>query len=57
MAAAVQQALGETVVLVPGGRGVFSLRVDGRQVAGKDLERGFPSEQACVEAVRRALRS
>lgn len=55
MAAALEEALGVQVELVRGGRGVFAVSVDGRVVASKSLDHGFPTPEACVEAVRAAL--
>ncbi len=37
-----------------GSGGVYTVEVDGRLVARKTLDRGFPSEQEVVEAVRTA---
>ena len=42
------------VELVPGGRGIFEVRVNGAVVAKKTWD-GFPTEQACVSAVGEAL--
>ena len=39
-----------------GSGGVFLVEVDGKPVARKTTERGFPTEQDVVEAVRSALR-
>lgn len=55
MAAAVEEALGVRAELVRGGRGVFEVSVDGRVVARKTLDRGFPTPEECVDAVRAAL--
>lgn len=44
--------LGVVARLKPGGRGVFTVEVDGVVVARKTLD-GFPTPEACLEAVRR----
>lgn len=54
MAALITQSLGADTDLVPGGRGEFTVWVDGKKVAEKSRS-GFPSEPAVVEAVRQAL--
>ena len=38
-----------------GSGGIFVVNVDGREVARKTLDHGFPSEEAVVGAVRAAL--
>ncbi|MFT5585258.1 MAG: putative Rdx family selenoprotein [Cognaticolwellia sp.] len=53
MADTLREELGVQVELVPGGRGVFDVSVDGIVVANKSA--GFPSPEACVEKVRAAL--
>ncbi len=51
MAAAIEQAKGWTVEVVPGGRGAFEVSVDGRLVFSKlDLGR-FPTSEAEVLAL------
>ena len=55
MAARIQDATGQPVQLVRGGRGVFTVKVGDRVVASKSAERGFPEDDACVQAVRDAL--
>ena len=40
--------------MIPGGRGIFEVAVDGQVVAKKTLD-GFPTPEACVESVSRAL--
>jgi len=50
----IQQATDQSVRITPGGRGEFSVWVDGDRVAKKGFT-GFPSDDKCVEAVRRAL--
>lgn len=54
---AVHEALGRRVTLVAGRPAVFALRVDGRTVARKDRDRGFPTEAECVAGVRAALKT
>lgn len=49
-----EAALGVPVVITPGGRGEFTVWVGDAVVARKTLM-GFPSEDDCVVAVRRAL--
>jgi predicted Rdx family selenoprotein len=51
----VKGALGVSVELVRGSGGIFLVEVDGKVVARKTPERGFPDEQAVVTAVREAL--
>lgn len=55
MAARIQEATGEPVELVRGGRGAFVVRVGDTVVATKSLDRGFPDDEACVAAVKEAL--
>lgn len=40
--------------LVKGSGGIFTVEVDGRIVAKKSLDHGFPTEPQIVEAVRAA---
>ena len=54
MADALREALDIEATLIPGDRGVFEVAVDGRVVAKKTLD-GFPTPEACVDAVREAL--
>ncbi len=54
MADAISEALDIQVALVKGHRGVFEVSVGTVIVAKKGLD-GFPTPQACVEAVRAAL--
>ncbi len=42
------------MTITPGSRGEFTVWVDGTVVAKKTLD-GFPTEQACLEAVQGAL--
>jgi predicted Rdx family selenoprotein len=54
VAALIKQTLGADTDLQPGGRGEFTVWVDGKKVAEKSRS-GFPSETAIVETVRKAL--
>lgn len=56
MADDILRELGVKATLVRGGRGIFTVAVDGRVVARKTLD-GFPTPEACVAAVRDALPS
>lgn len=49
-----RQELGIEAELVRGGGGIFKVSVDGTLVARKTLD-GFPTPEACLEAVRVAL--
>jgi predicted Rdx family selenoprotein len=40
---------------VKGSGGIYTVEVDGQIVAKKTFDRGFPSEEETVEAVRKAL--
>ena len=42
------------MTLVPGGRGIFEVRVDETVVSAKTYD-GFPTPEACVEAVKKKL--
>lgn len=53
MAALIQEKLGLPVELIKSGGGEFSVQVDGRTVAKRGLLT-FPSDQKCLEAVRKA---
>ena len=53
MAARIKADLGLAADISEGRRGEFSVSVGDRQVAEKD-SRGFPSDDAIVDAVRRA---
>jgi len=48
-----REELDVEVELVKGARGIFEVTVDGEVVAKKTLD-GFPTDDACVEGVRRA---
>lgn len=50
MADKLREAHGVQVELVKGARGIFEVAVDGTVVAKKTMN-GFPTDQACVEAV------
>ena len=56
MADHLKQALGIGSELIPGGRGVFIVSVDGGVVARKTLD-GFPTPEECEAAVRAALQA
>ena len=52
MAEKIQDALGFSVHTIPGDKGEFSLRVDGKVVAAKHRN-DFPSPAECIEVLRR----
>jgi hypothetical protein len=54
VAALIAEATGVTPDVVAGGRGEFTVWVDGALVAEKS-RRGFPSDDAVLEAVRKGL--
>ena len=54
MGALITEKLRHPVDLEPGGRGEFSIAVDGKIVAQK-TRTGFPAEPAILEAVKAAL--
>ena len=54
MAALIKQSLELDTDLEPGGRGEFTVWVDGVKVAEKSRT-GFPGEKGVVEAVSKAL--
>ena len=54
MAAVLHDQLGLPATLEPGARGEFSVWVDDQVVARKTLD-GFPSPDACCDAVHAAL--
>ncbi len=54
MAALIEEATGQSVELERGNRGEFTVWVDDRVVAQKTVD-GFPTDEACVEAVKQAL--
>lgn len=54
MAALIKEKLNLDTDLEPGGRGEFTVWVDGKKVAEKSRS-GFPSEPAVVELVSKAL--
>jgi len=54
VAALITQSLGVDAAIEPGGRGEFTVWVDGVKVAEKSRA-GFPAEKAVVETVSKAL--
>ena len=54
MAALIKEQLHQDAELQPGGRGEFSVWVDGTKIAEK-TRTGFPGEPAILEAVKAAL--
>ena len=54
MAALIKDSLKQDAAIEPGGRGEFSVWVDGVKVAEKSRT-GFPAEKAVVDAVSKAL--
>ena len=54
MAALIKQQSGIEAELIEGGRGEFTVWVDGKTVASKDTT-GFPDDEEAVAAVQRAL--
>lgn len=54
MAAIIKDSLQLDADLEPGGRGEFTIWVDGAKVAEKSRS-GFPSEKAVIETVSKAL--
>jgi predicted Rdx family selenoprotein len=54
VAALIKEKLNHDVTLEPGGRGEFSVSVDGKKVAEKSRT-GFPGELTIIELVRAAL--
>ena len=54
MAALIKEKLDLDTHLEPGGRGEFSVWVDGKKIAEKSRS-GFPSEPAIVDLIRQAL--
>ena len=55
MAALIKERLHQDAELEPGGRGEFSVWVDGHKIIEK-TRTGFPSERAIAEAVQAALK-
>jgi predicted Rdx family selenoprotein len=51
----IEGALGVPSTLIPGRNGIFEVRYNGRVVAKKDIETGFPTEDQIVEALRPLL--
>ena len=56
MAALIKESLQVDAAVEPGGRGEFSVWVDGVKVAEKSRT-GFPAEHAVVDAVSTALKA
>jgi hypothetical protein len=54
VAALIKQAHNVDADLEPGGRGEFSVWVDGKKVAQREA-RGFPTDTALMESVKQAL--
>jgi hypothetical protein len=54
VAALIKEQLDHDADVEPGGRGEFTVWVDGRKIAEK-TRTGFPGEPAIVESVRAAL--
>lgn len=54
MAALIKESLGFDSDLEPGGRGEFSVWVDGNKVAEK-TRTGFPADSSLLQAVKSAL--
>ncbi len=56
MADAVKEALGIETDFIPGGKGIFEMKLDGQIVWTNDDRRGVkPSNEEAVEAVRAVL--
>ena len=55
MAALIKERLHQDAELEPGGRGEFSIWVDGHKIIEK-TRTGFPGERAIAEAVQAALK-
>jgi predicted Rdx family selenoprotein len=54
VAALIKEKLNQDAAIEPGGRGEFSISVDGKKVAEKSRT-GFPGELTIIESVRTAL--
>jgi predicted Rdx family selenoprotein len=54
VAASIKERFQQEVTLEPGGRGEFTVWVDGRKIAEKSRT-GFPAEPAILESLRVAL--
>lgn len=52
MAAKIKTAFDVTVELIPGGRGVFDVKVDGFLIYSKSMTGTFPQEDDLVEELR-----
>ena len=54
MAALIKTRFNQDTTLEPGGRGEFTVWVDGKKIAEK-TRTGFPAESALLESVKAAL--
>lgn len=54
MAALIKTRFGQDTTLQPGGRGEFTVWVDGKKIAEK-TRTGFPAEPALLESLQAAL--
>lgn len=54
MAALIKTRFGQDTALEPGGRGEFTIWVDGKKIAEK-TRTGFPGEPALIESLKAAL--
>ena len=54
MAALIKQSLALDTDLEPGGRGEFTVWVDGAKIAEKSRT-GFPADQAILESISKAI--
>lgn len=54
MAALIRESLGADTALEPGGRGEFTVWVDGKKVAEKSRS-GFPADATLIQVVKTAL--
>ena len=55
MAALITEQVGQETDLEPGGRGEFTVWVDGKKIAEK-TRTGFPADPAIIESLRVALK-
>jgi predicted Rdx family selenoprotein len=56
VAALIKESLGLDAAIEPGGRGEFTIWVDGAKVAEK-TRTGFPAEKAVLEIVTKAIKA
>jgi len=54
VAALIKESLGADSQLEPGGRGEFTVWVDGKKVAEKSRS-GFPADSSLIQAVKTAM--